>query len=171
MKESLSKPLIPSVFMQGFVWGLAYQSLSRESELNLSNDSLKMPWLWGCWTQGMSKWITPCNTWHQLFCLPGYCCWHKVMPTAHDPQWHRMMSWDMQTFWSSSPERVDGAGEQRCLSGTSPQWQFVLSMEQFDGPIPQKWTKLFPWVKVFFPHFSGSLGKISGVDVISVCKT
>lgn len=111
--------------MQGFVWGPVHQSLTQKSELTLRNDSFKMPWLWGCWMLGMSKWITPCNTWHQLFCLPGYCFWHKVMHTAHDPRWHRVMSWDMQTFWNS----VGRKGEQRCLSGTSLQWQVVLSTE------------------------------------------
>lgn len=58
---------------------------------------------------GMSKWIMPCNTWHQLFCLSGYCCWHKVMHSAGDPRWHRMISWDIQGFWSSSPSTSSSA--------------------------------------------------------------
>lgn len=164
VSRALSKPLTPFVFSQGSVWRPAVQSLTQES------DSQKWltwnVWLWGHWTLGMSEWITPCNTWHRLFYLPGYCCWHKAMPAACDPRWHRMMRRDMQAFWSSSPERVSGTEEQCCLSGTSLQlqWQSVLSMEQCS--LMGQFHKKMDWVKMFFssffsPHFSGSLGKMS----------
>lgn len=175
VSRALSKPLTPPfVFSQGSVWRPAVQSLTQES------DSQKWltwnVWLWGHWTLGMSEWITPCNTWHRLFYLPGYCCWHKAMPAACDPRWHRMMRRDMQAFWSSSPERVSGTGEQCCLSGTSLQlqWQSVLSMEQCslmgqfhkkNGLSKNVFFLLFPPTSVVPLEKCRSPG---GVDVISV---
>lgn len=97
--------------------------------------------LWQCWMLGiMSKCISPCNTWHQLFGLPSYCCWHKVMPPAHDPRWHQMMSWDVQAFWAEWVGRTESTPvslQLRCSDSLSFLWNYA-----FWWPISQKWTQL-----------------------------
>lgn len=130
--------------------------LSEESELTLRNESLIKAWLWGRWMPGMSKWIMPRNTWHQLFCLSGYCCWHKVMHSAGDPRWHRMISWDVQAFWSCGPSASSSAvslqlhrSDSLCFLWNDAVWWGCFT--------EMDWARFFFDNNGFFFHVSGFL--------------
>lgn len=146
---SVNLPFATSVYV-GFCSALADHGLSEESELTLRNESLIKAWLWGRWMPGMSKWIMPCNTWHQLFCLSGYCCWHKVMHSARDPRWHRMISWDIQAFWSSSPSTSSSAVSLELHHGDSLcfLWNYAVWWGCFTE---MDWALFFFDNNVFFP--------------------
>lgn len=81
----------------------ASQSICQETPLG--NDSLQMSWLWGCRTLAMSKWITLCNTWHQVFVCQAAIVGTECCPlpmTRGGPRWWLM---ETQALGSCSPKQ------------------------------------------------------------------